>query len=134
MISPWQSARKIRTLAFGLLRGFDRGSLKICWNTFQIVSSIPFSSNVEFPEPFATWLQGLSFMSFDFLSSDCVFLNQSYAEKVYILCFLPLILAALLVLGCAVWSKRHPASHDSINKKWLPYSLLLLSCKIILSK
>lgn len=110
-----------------LFLSIDRASVKICWTTFQIVSSIPISSGVDFPEPFATWLQGLSFTSFDFLSSDCIFLNQSYYQKVYITGFLPLAFAVLLLGGCAAWTQLRPESREYIHHRWLPFGLLLLS-------
>jgi hypothetical protein len=45
---------------------FDRGMLKVAWATFQILSTISWNLAVQYPEPFATVLESLSFMSMDF--------------------------------------------------------------------
>ena len=122
--------QRLRNAAVIFLQGFNRASLKICWNTYQIVSTVPLcTGSVNFPEPFSTWLQDLSFMSFDFFSSDCIFLRQSYYRKVYITAFLPLIFAALIVFGCAVYAKMRPVLEEKIKKTILPNALVVLSCK-----
>ena len=120
-----------RRATVDFFRSFDRASLKICWNTFQIISAISQSSSVNYPEPFSSWLQNLSFMSFDFFSSDCLFLHQSYFRKVYITGFLPLIFAALIVIGCAVWANMRSRLRKEMWKTYIPYALLVLSCKLV---
>ena len=128
-LRPPKRLKTVLGAVVDFLHGFDSGSLKIGWNTYQIVAAIPLTSNVDYPEPFETWLHDLSFMSFDFLSSDCLFIHQSYYQKVYIVAFLPLIGAICIVLVFAVVAQRRPGLRKRIKTRWLPYSLLLLSCK-----
>ena len=113
-------------------RGFNRGSLKIGWNTFQVVGSISYSNNGDFPEPFLTWRHLISFMSFDFLNSECFFSHQSYFRQVYIVAFLPVIAAVIIIMTFVLVARQRPHLNHSIKHRWLPYTLLLLSCKACL--
>ena len=127
---PTVCLHKVRDIAKYFYRSWDRALLKICWSTFQIIGAIPLSSNSDFPQPFATWLQYLSVTSFSFFSSDCVFRHQSYYRKVYIMGFLPPIFAALIILGYALWAKARPSLLKKIQRQRLPYALLILSCML----
>jgi len=46
----------------------DSGTFRIVWSTYQIVQSISWNIEVKLPEPFATFQNMLSLVSFDFLS------------------------------------------------------------------
>ena len=128
-VRPPKCIQRIHKVASNFFHCFHHGSLKVTWNTYQIISAIPVTSSVDYPEPFATWLSGLSFMSFDFLGSDCLFQQQSYFWRVYVMASLPPIVAAIITLVCAAWAATYPHHRRIIQNRWLPYSLLLLSCK-----
>ena len=52
----------------GAIRTMDSGTFRIVWSTYQIVQSISWNIEVKLPEPFATFQNMLSLVSFDFLS------------------------------------------------------------------
>jgi hypothetical protein len=107
----------------GILRHIDEGTVKVLWTTTQIVSSVQWNLNVEFPSPFSKLLEILSFLQLDFLTLDCVSGKNSYFAKVYVTQFFPIFLALVIALlgalrvlvhkCCTMRSTR--MSHRSIN-------------------
>ncbi len=51
-----------------VLSKFDSGMIKVIWVTAQILSSIRWNVSIEFPEPFSTFLNIISFTRLDFNS------------------------------------------------------------------
>jgi len=83
----------------GMLRRIDSGLMRVVWSNYQIVHSVTWSLDVEFPSPFKEMLSALSFFSFDFISLDCIVGNSDYFVTVYIWSVLP-FLVALCIFVC----------------------------------
>jgi len=83
------------------LSGFDSGSLKVLWVTYQIIMSCSWNLDVSFPEPFTSMLDFLTVFSLDFLTLECSQYGTTasrYFFKIYCWCCFPIILIIVLAL------------------------------------
>jgi len=78
------------------LLNIERGSLKVLWVTYQIVVSSSYTIGIQFPRPFSGMLNSLLFLSFDFLTLEC--LNATYFTGIYIWCILPFALFFSIIM------------------------------------
>ena len=87
---------------------FDLGTIKIVISTYQLIASLPWTLNVEFPEPFRGFLAVISILNlnlFGTVSLDCFGLPvPSYHMYVLITSIAPVIVTALI---WAVHALRH---------------------------
>jgi hypothetical protein len=61
------------------------------WSNYQIIQSVTWNLELQFPYPFSGLLSVLSFFSFDFLSTACLFPGESdLLTQVYLWTTLPL--------------------------------------------
>ena len=91
------------TIPAGVVRyTFANGRSKVMWSTFQILKSIPFTTDVTFPKTFNQFLRVIEFMQLDFLgmiSASCVDERLAiYSNHVLVTSFIPVAIAALIVL------------------------------------
>jgi len=98
-----------------ILKHVDKGMLKVCWSTFQIISTISWSLSVTFPPPFSQLLFVLDFLKFDFLSLDCVTGENSFYTKMVVISLVPIMLA--LLNGFAFALRRLHASFESAKDR-----------------
>jgi hypothetical protein len=68
---------------------------KVCWSTFQIVSTISWNLSVRYPAPFSSLLFALGFLQLDFLSLDCVSGETNYFNRVYAVSVTPILFSAV---------------------------------------
>ena len=90
-----------KNYVIGSLNRVDGGTLRVAYSTYQITSSVAWSSDFEFPQPFARMLQVLSIFSLDFLDLSCV-RNADAFTTVIAWSFIPIILEVLCLLLCVV--------------------------------
>lgn len=103
-----------------VLEHLDKGMLKVCWSTYQIVGTIAWNLSIRFPPPFNYLLTLLNFLQLDFLSLDCVSGHNSFFNRVYVVSLTPIAIALfnLLVYACrAVAVQRRIAKHRRSGKK-----------------
>jgi hypothetical protein len=87
-----------RTYIVGSLSMVDTGTLRVAYSTYQITSSVAWTLNFEFPQPFAKMVQLMSILSLDFLQLDCI-QNANAFTTVIAWSLIPVVLeAACLVL------------------------------------
>jgi hypothetical protein len=97
------------------MNSLETGSVKVVLVTAQIVTSIAWNVNIEFPSPFSHMLQVFSICSLDFLNLDC--LAGNYLYSIIIWSFIPMVLAfgiALIDIGRMMTShllQRHRHHH-----------------------
>lgn len=89
--------KRVQLPLVGALMRVDNGAFKVIWVTLQIILSIGWSLDVEYPEPFNSWLVMPQFMQLNFLSMDCLD-NSDFHTTVYVQSAFPVI----LVIG--VWT------------------------------
>jgi hypothetical protein len=75
----------------------DGGTLRVAYSTYQITSSVAWTSDAEFPQPFARMLQVMSIFSLDFLDLSCV-RNASAFTTVIVWSLVPIVLEVLCLL------------------------------------
>jgi len=117
-----------RSWVCGLLRQVDSGDLRVAWANYQIIQSVAWNLDLQWPSPFKEMLTYLSFFSFDLFSLECFFEHSDYFLTVYIWSTAPLIFAALLVLGHKL---RSTFSRTVGESETLTFRLLLL-CYLVL--
>jgi hypothetical protein len=98
--------------------------------TLQIIQSVSWSLDVDFPSPFKEMLGALSFFSFDFLSFECLFQSSNQMTSVYIYSAAPLLVAAMLV---SVHAIRGGFSADASSQSTasLTFRLMLLTYLVL---
>ena len=84
-------------------RHLDRGMLKVAWATFQILSTISWNLAVQYPEPFATALESLSFMSMDFSAALTCSTLLDLMDRTLFAALLPIL---LVFLDCMLYLAR----------------------------
>ena len=94
---------KCYSIPAGVVRyTFANGRSKVMWSTFQILKSIPFTTDVTFPRPFNQFLRVIEFMQLDFLgmiSASCVDERLAiYSNHVLVTSLIQVAIAALIVL------------------------------------
>ena len=89
----------------GSLSKVDTGTLRIAYSTYQITSSIAWSTGFAYPQSFARMLQLMSVFSLDFLNFRCV-PNSSAFTTVIAWSLVPIILEVLCLLLCAIRRAR----------------------------
>jgi len=95
-------------------RHLDRGMLKVAWATFQILSTISWNLAVQYPEPFATALESLSFMSLDFSAALTCSTLLDLMDRTLFAALLPILLAFLdLTLYLARSARRRAESREA---------------------
>ena len=100
--------------AFGFVRYVTKGHLKVSWATYQIVSTVAWSLTMVFPEPFGRFLYLLNFLSFDFLSLDCVSGEANFFSRVYVTSFVPM--GASLLNAVVYWVRAQLVEGDDKEK------------------
>jgi hypothetical protein len=84
----------LNAFPFNVFKHVSSSMLKVMM-VFQIVSTLSWNLNITFPEPMSSFLSLLSFFSFDFVSLDCVSGESNFFNRVYVVSFTPIFLAAL---------------------------------------
>ena len=88
-------------------RHVDRGMLKVAWATLQILSTVSWNLAVQYPEPFASALESLSFMSLDFSAALTCSSEMGLLARTLFAALVPLGLGLLdLVLFLARSARR----------------------------
>jgi hypothetical protein len=77
----------------------DRFQTPFFVRSHQIVQSVTWSIDVNFPSPFTEMMSALSIFSFDFLSLECLFKNSNHLLSVYLWSATPVAIAVLLVVA-----------------------------------
>ena len=67
-------------------------------STRQIIHSVSWSIDVEFPSPFKEMLNVLSISSFDFFGPECLVHDPNHFVTVYMWSAIPMAVALLLVV------------------------------------
>jgi len=96
---------------------FDRGiMLKVAWATFQILSTISWNLAVQYPEPFATALQSLNFMSMDFWAALKCSSQMNLMERTLLAALTPILFVFLnLMLYLARSARRRAESRAAFK-------------------
>jgi hypothetical protein len=121
-----------RSWLVGAMRSVDSGTTRVVWGTYQIVQSVTWSLDVEFPAPFTTMMGGLSVFSLDFLSLECAFQKSDMFVSVYLWSAAPVVVAVLLGAVHALrrrWSSSS-SSHADLDRQHA-YLYLLLSFLVV---
>ena len=114
----------------GVFSHIDSGMCRVVWSSFQIVYSTAWSLGVTFPEPFATFVSSLSWLSFDVLSLECAFPNSDYLISVYAWSALPIL--ALVASGAVFvlrswWAEDHDLDKHRVvlQRQHADFSILI---------
>jgi len=91
----------------------DGGTLRVAYSTYQITSSVAWTSETEFPQPFAKMLQVMSIFSLDFLDLSCV-QNASVFTTVIVWSLFPV---ALEVFCLILYFIRRARAHTRVESK-----------------
>jgi len=75
---------------------FKSGSLKVLISAYQIIQSVTYSMEVEYPKIFSMSLKWLSFLALDLPGLECS--GMSIYDRVYFASLSPMILAFIIVL------------------------------------
>lgn len=94
-----------RNYIIGSLYKVDGGTLRVAYSTYQITSSVAWTSEFVLPEPFAKMLQVMSIFSLDFLDLSCV-RNAGSFTTVIAWSFIPVGLEVLCLLLCVIQRAR----------------------------
>jgi len=89
----------------GSLYKVDGGTLRVAYSTYQITSSVAWTSEFVFPQPFARMLQVMSIFSLDFLDLSCV-RNAGAFTTVIAWSLIPVFLEVLCLLLCVIRRAR----------------------------
>ena len=98
---------------FSSLNMVDGGTLRVAYSTYQITSSVAWTSGTEFPQPFARMLQVMSIFSLDFLDLSCV-RNASAFTTVIVWSLIPV---ALEVFSLLLYVVRRSRAHTRVEIK-----------------
>jgi len=82
---PHHWPEKMQVPGVGALMAIDKGTLKVLVVTLQIISSIAGNLDATLPEPFGGWLEAFSFVSINFISTDCA-KGQNFHDEVNAAC------------------------------------------------
>jgi hypothetical protein len=99
--APLSSKAKHKT--WNPFRHLDRGMLKVSWATFQILNTISWNLAIRYPEPFASALELLDFMSLDFSTSLTCSSQMNVLDRTLFAALAPLV---LLFLDLAIYFAR----------------------------
>lgn len=80
------------------LRHFDRGMVKVCWSTYQILSTVSWNLGVTFPEPFTSVTRFITHFNLDITTSlSCSFKGRGigYKTRILLSSIMPLSILAL---------------------------------------
>jgi len=122
----------VRHVVYRSLTKLDKGSMQVCWSTYQIISTIAWNLSVEFPPPFSSFLSLLSFLQLDFLSLDCVSGQNSFFNRLYVVFLCPIAAAIAILLVYFIRVHMSPASEEQQRLKtqhvaaFLPLTYLVL--------
>ena len=94
-----------KNFVVGSLSKVDTGTLRVAYSTYQITSSIAWTTGFAFPQSFARMLQMLSIFSLDFLNFRCV-PNSSAFTTVIAWSIVPIVLEVLCLLLCFIRRAR----------------------------
>ena len=78
----------------GFLKHIDAGTLKVVLGTYQIIQTVAFGIEVQFPEPFKSALNGISWLSIDLDGVQC--LGWDVYDQVYFASWVPVVLVVLI--------------------------------------
>mmetsp|Transcript_38171 Transcript_38171/g.49396 ORF Transcript_38171/g.49396 Transcript_38171/m.49396 type:complete len:453 (-) Transcript_38171:2219-3577(-) len=76
---------------------FKTGSLKVLISTYQIIQSVTYSLNINYPKIFSISLRLLSFLAFDFPGMECN--GIGVYDRVYVSSITPMIVAIIIYLS-----------------------------------
>ena len=115
-----------------LINMCDLGTVKIFVTTYQLTAAMPWTLDVEFPEPFAAFLSLISIFNlnlFGTVSLDCVGLPiPSYVFYVLITSIVPVVVVALIWANHAFRLRRVPvdaSQRDTAHHGPMYWSLLI---------
>ena len=94
-------------------RHIDRGMLKVAWATFQILNTISWNLAIRYPEPFASVLESLDFMTLDFSTSLTCSSRMDVLDRALFAAFAPLGLVFLDVMVFLLRSTRRRAESQA---------------------
>ena len=97
----------------GSLSKVDTGTLRIAYSTYQITSSIAWSTGFAYPQSFARMLQLMSVFSLDFLNFRCV-PNSNAFTTVIAWSLVPIVLEVICLLLFAI---RRARAHTRLESK-----------------
>jgi hypothetical protein len=92
----------------------------------QIIQSVTWSIDVEFPSPFSGMMSAFSVFSFDFLSLECLFNQSNHFVSVYLWSVTPIAVAVGLVATYALRFKRTNAQRAALTNRVLLLGFLAL--------
>jgi len=92
----------------------DGGTLRVAYSTYQITSSVAWTSNTEFPQPFARMLEVMSIFSLDFLDLSCARKANAFTT-VIVWSLVPIVLEVLCLL-LYVLRRAHVRSRVEIKE------------------
>jgi hypothetical protein len=95
-----------RSWIVGVISQLDNGAIRVIWSNYQIINSVQWTLNIEFPSPFKELLGILSFFSFDFLSLSCMFRTDTYFKTVLMWSGIPIMLIIPVIFSYWVRTLR----------------------------
>ena len=77
---------------------------KIIWSTWQIIVSVDWSLEIDFPEPFRTLekMMAIVSLSLNQLFPMGCYLEYRHYEHLLVSCLFPIVISALIAIGCAL--------------------------------